>query len=123
MLNRRLRTGALMTAATAGLLTLSLAPSAQAAPDDAAQSAAARAKAACPVDNVCFFPEPNFGGTPSNVNPANLPVCGKTPIIAKSVVNHTAEVYSFHDRTGCGGAKVTLNPGQENPNFTAVSWR
>ncbi|MBR8641488.1 peptidase inhibitor family I36 protein [Streptomyces tuirus] len=123
MLKRRLRTSALMTGAAAGLLTLGLSTSAQASPDDAAQSAAARAKAACPVDNVCFFPEPNFGGTPSNVNPANLPVCGKTPIIAKSVVNHSADVYSFYDRTGCAGGKVTLNPGQENANLSAVSWR
>ncbi|MFJ3951626.1 peptidase inhibitor family I36 protein [Streptomyces sp. Je 1-4] len=122
MRNRRLRTGAVLSAAAAGVLTLGLATSAQASSGDAAQSEA-RAKAACPVDNVCFFPEPDFRGTPSNVNPANMPICGATPTIAKSVVNHTGEVYSFYDHPGCGGAKVTLSPGQENPNMTAVSWR
>lgn len=123
MRNRRLRTGALVSAAAASLLTLGLATSAQASPGDAAHSEASRAKAACPVDHVCFFPEPDFRGTPVNYNPANMPICGATPNIAHSIVNHTAEVYSFYDREGCGGGKVTLNPGQENPNLTAVSWR
>ncbi|MEU8780681.1 hypothetical protein [Streptomyces sp. NPDC048637] len=37
-------------------------------------------------------------GTPVNVDPANMPICGATPNIARSVGNHSAEVYSFHDR-------------------------
>ncbi|UKY48169.1 peptidase inhibitor family I36 protein [Streptomyces inhibens] len=97
MRSRCLRTGVLVSAAAASLLTLGLATSAQASPGDVRQSEVSRAKAACPVDHVCFFPEPNFGGTPVNENLVNMPICGATPNIAKSVVNHTAEVYSFYD--------------------------
>ncbi|NLU70348.1 peptidase inhibitor family I36 protein [Streptomyces sp. HNM0574] len=96
----------------------------------AAQAEAkARAEASCPAEQVCFYPDRDYRGTPVNVDPWNMPTCGDTPIPAASVYNHSRDVYTFFPKVGCEGKGGTLNPDTGVPNFDAIgaprvaSWR
>ncbi|OEU90492.1 hypothetical protein DB35_04660 [Streptomyces abyssalis] len=93
-----------------------------------ASAAEARAQATCPAEHVCFYPGKDYTGTPQNVNPANLPVCGATPLIAYSVYNNSRDVYTFYSGADCTGGGQTINPATGVPNFDSIgervaSWR
>ncbi|MGP3989254.1 peptidase inhibitor family I36 protein [Streptomyces sp. 3N207] len=121
---------AMVTAGLAGLLSIGLTAGAQASNSpDSPSSAVARAKASCPAEHVCFYPDTDYRGTPINVDPWNMPTCGATPLVAASVYNHTRDVYTFYPKSDCGGRGATLNPDTGALNFSEIgesrvaSWR
>lgn len=125
---RKATTAAATLLLAAGIMTATGSPAVAGGGQQQESAAKARAQATCPAEHVCFYPGKDYTGTPQNVNPANMPWCGATPLVAYSVYNNSRDVYTFHSAPDCAGGAQTINPATGVPNFDAigervVSWR
>ncbi|GAA0417837.1 hypothetical protein GCM10010357_43980 [Streptomyces luteireticuli] len=85
----------------------------------------------CPSGNVCFYPNYDYGGTPSLYPNPTDHSCGSTPIVARGVFNNDDQSWTVYHGDGCTGWGVNISPGVGVSDFIALdssdptvrSWR
>ncbi|MET9296009.1 peptidase inhibitor family I36 protein [Streptomyces sp. NPDC003077] len=100
--------------------------SADAASHGAASHAAAlkRAAASCPSGDVCFWPQPNFGGQVEVWHNPWARTCDWVKARpARSLFNHDNDTWSFYRDANCRSHAITLGPGQSNGHVNVQTWQ
>ncbi|MFF2805799.1 peptidase inhibitor family I36 protein [Streptomyces sp. NPDC058000] len=111
-----------LTAAAALILATVLTSPAHAG-TSAASAPRARATAACPEGSLCFWSEPDFGGTMRTAQDPRHD-CESAPFQpARSVYNHAYETRTFYSGPRCSVRVGALEPGGSARSVSVSSWR
>lgn len=114
----------LALAATLFAATAVVAGSGAGAGADDRATALERAAASCPVGDVCFWPQPNFGGQVQVWHNPWARTCDwvlARP--ARSLYNNDNDTWSFYSDANCKTSVVTLSKGQSAADVTVQTWQ